>query len=1539
MAKRIKSSRVQKWAIASGITGVPLGVLLIWYLFFLNAIIVTGYSGDMVCSGTEENPCLAFINFTANEDIFIYPSDNWTATPFQTDVQVKSLRMYRSWGEGWREIKLNETCKGTWCGGIGYDTKYSFAFRKGRDYQIKYVALKYNPIDNIKWSFGPIDPAWIGVGKYKRKYNNITRTYMIKDKNDTIISEIKLNTDLMQRVTRGYNITVARFTINSFEDIDNFIKLIDFYDINNGMQQVNRELILKYVDYYNVTIQDYRRECSERLNKNGSKELYDCYTIEDGTHVNTYEKLVDYNPELGIKKNEELEIAIVMNEVHPNEKIEWVMTIIEDQKLDYWASWEESYNTDLRHVWLFDKNFTDVLGGFDGTNHSSEINKSFYKLGSGSAISNNDAGDIVIGDIGLANGTYANGTIMMWFKTNDLGVQDMIFATDSFQTTIELTSTNYLSFLLYDGANAHICAGSNTSVSSGWNLLTVTWGAKGMVGYINGSTTCTNVYTSASTGGIVWFFEFPNTASGTDGNIDEAYIWNRALTQAEVTSIWNSGAGMQYETEFEDSTNPTITLKVPVNNTNSTLTSHTFNATFTDNIQLKNTTLYIYNTTGQSINTSYRAIIGTSNSTNISYTFTYDDRFYWNYYVCDSSSNCLFNSTNFTILVDTIYPLITYEAETSANNTNSTDEWIYVNMTYTETNLKNITFGLYNSNTEYNKTTVNTIDYDINWTGLPDETYYYNVTICDTLSQCNSTDTMTRTVYSIVEWWNSTWDFRIPILVNSTAGALTDYQVQFSINTSKLYNEGRINNTCSDLRFTNSSTDEIDFWIEKCNVTGGNSTIWIEVPIIDDTIYMYYGAGDVSSASNETETFLYVEEFEDGTWNSNYWNGTGITNSSDSNCVQGTCMGVSLAGNKYLSARHNNQNLSNITSRFYMKDGGCTSGPFAGSMKQTGRTLFTDLDDDGYWELDSAGVYYGDGVIAVTNEWTLFEISLNTTQIQFEINGTKLYNLIDNEIDWPFGVLGGYSVLSSGPVYFDNWIVAKYVQPEPNYWMGEEEANPVIPTVTLVAPVDNLNTTSLSHTFNATYTDDSQLENTTLWIYNTTGQNINTSYRAITGLTNSTNISYTFTYDDRFYWNYHVCDNSSNCIFNVNNYTLVLDTAYPLIDFEAETSANNTNSTNIWVYTNVSYTESNFKNITFRICNSSIEVNSTTYVTSTYDINWTGLIDGTYYYNVTIIDLVGNTNTTETRQINLDDTKPFVKIEYPLNTTYYTNVSQLNYTLTELNPNRCWYNNGTINSTSVSYGQNFTNVISQEGSNTWLVWCNDTFGNENKSISVIFAKDTVYPLIDYVSPTPTNNTKIYDSFVVNVTYTETNFRNISFSVYNSTASINRTNFTVETYSIKWSGFDDGTYYYNVTITDIANQSNTTETRSLLFVNLYDFNITITNLMNIWFYPNSSSVNGTPAINQTPSAGVFTIHNNLTEALDIYVKMNTTYSYITMRMWNSSNYSESISVNDSYQLVYDEFNVSNTSYLWAWADFSSAEKTWFPELDIKGGLYG
>jgi len=87
--------------------------------------------------------------------------------------------------------------------------------------------------------------------------------------------------------------------------------------------------------------------------------------------------------------------------------------------------------------------------------------------------------------------------------------------------------------------------------------------------------------------------------------------------------------------------------------------------------------------------------------------------------------------------------------------------------------------------------------------------------------------------------------------------------------------------------------------------------------------------------------------------------------------------------------------------------------------------------------------------------------------------------------------------------------------------------------------------------------------------------------------------------------------------------------------------------------------------------------------------------------------------------------------------------------------------------------------------------------------------------------------------------------------------------------------------------------------------------------------------------QTSTKGMFTINNNLTYTIDIYAKLSETTLGVTLKLDNEYNYDNSISINTTYQLIYDNLSISGTGYLWTWADFNNLQSIWNPELNIIG----
>ncbi len=202
--------------------------------------------------------------------------------------------------------------------------------------------------------------------------------------------------------------------------------------------------------------------------------------------------------------------------------------------------------------------------------------------------------------------------------------------------------------------------------------------------------------------------------------------------------------------------------------------------------------------------------------------------------------------------------------------------------------------------------------------------------------------------------------------------------------------------------------------------------------------------------------------------------------------------------------------------------------------------------------------------------------------------------------------------------------------------------------------------------------------------------------------------------------------------------TVTIDTTPPLISYGTGTQDNNTIISQNFVYINVSITETNEANITFRLFNSTFGLlNETTYTTAQRSINFTGLSDAAYYYNVTVMDLAGNSNTTDSRNITLDTTNPGVTGLYPSGQTFNTShVLQINATVTDTHLDTVIANitfpNNTIQQVTLAniagdiYSANFTIPVLAGKYNITII-ANDTAANINSSVSSVFTAELKDP--------------------------------------------------------------------------------------------------------------------------------------------------------------------------------------------------------------------
>ncbi|MBR9705066.1 hypothetical protein GOV12_06655 [Candidatus Pacearchaeota archaeon] len=151
---------------------------------------------------------------------------------------------------------------------------------------------------------------------------------------------------------------------------------------------------------------------------------------------------------------------------------------------------------------------------------------------------------------------------------------------------------------------------------------------------------------------------YPNASSFNavldSGNTSVGENWSCGMKVYDATnsSSWVNSSLLSI---IFDTIDPNGTLINPLNNSfvNNVTQNLTINAT--DNMNLSNATLYVYNSTGSEINMSVIAVTGTAALVGIVYEFLYDGVFQWFYRIFDFSGNS-YDTGNYTITIDRVAP-------------------------------------------------------------------------------------------------------------------------------------------------------------------------------------------------------------------------------------------------------------------------------------------------------------------------------------------------------------------------------------------------------------------------------------------------------------------------------------------------------------------------------------------------------------------------------------------------------------------------------------------------------------------------------------------------------------------------------------------------------------------------------------------------------------------------------------------------------------------------------------------------------------------
>ncbi len=103
------------------------------------------------------------------------------------------------------------------------------------------------------------------------------------------------------------------------------------------------------------------------------------------------------------------------------------------------------------------------------------------------------------------------------------------------------------------------------------------------------------------------------------------------------------------------------------------------------------------------------------------------------------------------------------------------------------------------------------------------------------------------------------------IALNNSGGALTDYQVLVTADSSSIISAGKMQADGDDIRFLDSNGNNLSYWLEPGTINTTLTNMWVKVSSIpggESTIYLTYGDTDASAASSGGNTFEFFDDFE-----------------------------------------------------------------------------------------------------------------------------------------------------------------------------------------------------------------------------------------------------------------------------------------------------------------------------------------------------------------------------------------------------------------------------------------------------------------------------------------------------------------------------------------------------------------------------------------------------------------------------------------------------------------------------------------------------